>query len=154
MSPGMCASHDSKACVLRRELQRRAVRTTEDHRHRVLAARHVEHLGGRIHHLVDREQREVPGHEFDHRAEADHRGTHADAGEAELGDRGVDDAHLAELIEEALRDLIGPVVDADLLTHEEDAVVAGHLLAEGLIEGFAVGDDRHDQLTVSTRTSS
>jgi hypothetical protein len=42
--------------VLRGELQRRAVGPAEHHRHVELPARHVEHLGGDVHHLVDRQQ--------------------------------------------------------------------------------------------------
>jgi hypothetical protein len=64
----------------------------EHHRHRELAARHVEHLGGRVDDLVHRQQREVPGHELDDRAQAHHRRADAHAGEAQLGDRRVDHA--------------------------------------------------------------
>ena len=144
LSPGMCASHAlPRLRVLRRELQRGAVRPAEDDRHLVLAARHVEHLRRGVHDLVDREQREVPGHELDDRAKPDHRRADADAGEAELGDRRVDDAHLAELLEESLGDLVRALVDGDFLAHEEDAVVALHLLADGLAEGVSVRDDWH-----------
>jgi hypothetical protein len=38
---------------------------------------------------------------------------------------------LAELGEHALGDLVGAVVVGDLLTHEEDALVAPHLLDHG-----------------------
>ena len=48
--------------------------------------------------LIDRDEREVPGHELDDRPQADHRGADADADEAALGDRRVDDALLAELL--------------------------------------------------------
>ena len=44
--------------------------------------------------------------------------------------------------------------DADFLAHDEDAVVAGHLFTEGLVQRLAVGDHWHRQLVVSTRTSS
>ena len=65
----------------------------------------------------------------------DHGRADADAGEPEFGDRRVDDAHLAEFLEQALGDLVGAVVHADFLAHEEDAVVALHLLAERLVAG-------------------
>ena len=129
--------------VLRRELQRGAVRAAEHDRDVVLAARHVEQLRGRVEHLVEREQREVPGHELDDRAQADHRRADADAGEPELGDRRVDDAHLAEFLEQAFRDLVCALIDGDFLAHEEDAVVALHFFAERLVEGVAVCDDWH-----------
>ncbi len=130
--------------VLGRELERRAVGAAEDDRDVVLSSRHVEHLRSGVHDLVEREQGEVPRHELDDGPEPDHRRADPDAGEAELGDGRVDDAHLAELLEEPLRDLVRALVDADLLPHEEDAVVAVHLFAERLVEGVAVGDYGHD----------
>ena len=140
----MCASHDSHACECCAEScsaapfgPRNTIGIVE------LAARHVEHLGGGVDDLVEREQREVPRHELDDRAQADHRRADADAGEAELGDRRVDDAHLAEFLEQALGDLVRALVDADFLAHEEDAVVALHLFAQRLVERVAVGDDWH-----------
>ena len=140
----MCASHDSHACeCCADELQRRAVRAAEDDRDVELAARHVEHLRRGVHDLVEREQREVPRHELDDRPQPDHRRADADAGEAELGDRRVDDAHLAELLEQPLRDLVGALVDGDFLAHEEDAVVALHLLAQRLVQRVAIRDDWH-----------
>ena len=73
----------------------------------------------------------------------DHRRADADAGEPELGDRRVDDAHLAEFLEQTFRDLICALVDGDFLAHEEDAVVALHLFAQRLVEGVSVRDDWH-----------
>jgi hypothetical protein len=64
--------------MLRGELQGGAVRPAEHDRHAELPARHVQHLGGRVDDLVEREQREIPGHELDHRSQARHRGPHAD----------------------------------------------------------------------------
>ena len=65
---------------------------------------------------------------------------------------GVFDAHLAELLEQPLRDLVRAVVHADLFPHQEDAVVVVQLLAKRLVQGVAVGEDRH--YAVSTYTSS
>ena len=50
-----------------------------------------------------------------------------------------------ELVEQPAAHLVGALVDADLLAHEEDVGVALHLLAEGLVQRVAVGDDWHDQ---------
>jgi hypothetical protein len=127
------------------ELQRRAARSSEDDRHADLPARHVAHLGGRVDDLVDGQQREVPGHHLDDRTEADHRGADADAGEPQLGDGRVDHPLGTELLEESTAHLVGAVVLRDLLAHQEDPVVALHLLAEGVIQGVAVGERRHDQ---------
>jgi hypothetical protein len=129
--------------VLRPELQRRAPRPAEHDRHRELAARHVAHLGGGVDDLVDGQQGEVPGHHFDDRAEAHHGGSHADPGEAELGDRRVHHPPGAEFLEQAAAHLVGAVVFGDFLAHEEDPVIALHLLAERLAQRVAIGDHRH-----------
>ena len=75
-------------------------------------------------------------------AHAEHRRPDADADEAGLADRRVDDALRPELLEEALGDLVGAVELADLLAHDDDVRVAGQLLGQGLADGFAVLDGR------------
>ena len=80
-------------------------------------------------------QAEAEGHELDDRPQADHRRADADAGEPFLGDRRVDDPARAEPLEHPLADLVGAVVLGDLLAHEEDAVVALHLLGHRLVRG-------------------
>src|SRR5262249_55220754 len=92
---------------------------------------------------VDRHEAEAERHELDDGAQADHRGADAHAGEPLLGDRRVDDPPLAEPLEHALADLVGPVVLPDLLPHQEDAVVALHLLGHRLVQGFAKGKNGH-----------
>jgi hypothetical protein len=129
--------------VLRAELERRAVRSAEHDRHRVLAARHIQHLRRGVHDLIEREEGEVPRHEFDDGPQTDHRGTGTDAREAELRDRRIDDAHLAEILEQAPGHLVGALVNADFLAHEEDTVIAVHLFTQRLIQRVAVGDYRH-----------
>ena len=114
-----------------------AVRSAEDDRRAHLAARHIERLGGRIDDLVDRLHGEVEGHELDDRLQAGHRGADADAGKAVLGDRRVDDAPRPELLQQALRDLVGALVFGDLLAHDEDVGVAAHFLGHGVAQRFA-----------------
>ena len=63
----------------------------------------------------------------------------ADAGEAVLGDRRVDDALGAEFLQQALRDLVGALVLGDLLAHDEDVAVAAHLLGHGVAQRLAHG---------------
>ena len=63
----------------------------EDDRHGELAAAHVPHVGRVVDDLVDRHQAEAEGHELDDRPQPDHRRADADAREALLGDRRVDD---------------------------------------------------------------
>src|SRR5262249_25416503 len=56
---------------------------------------------------------------------------------------------------QALRDLVGTVVVADLFSHDEDALVALHLFTHRLVERFAVADDGHDySLTTYWKYSS
>ena len=45
-----------------------------------------------------------------------------------LGDRRVDDAARPEFLQQALADLVGALVFADLLAEQQHAVVAPHLL--------------------------
>ena len=61
----------------------------------------------------------------------------AEAGKAVLGDRRVDDALVAELLQQALADLVGALVLGDLLAHQEDVRVAAHLLGHGVAQRFA-----------------
>src|SRR6185312_14069421 len=100
--------------------------------------RHEADLGRVVHDLIDGYEREVPRHELDDRPQPGHGRTDADADEAALGDRRVDDALLAELLQHPLRHLVGALVMPDLLAHQEDRFIALHLFAHGLVERFAV----------------
>ena len=142
--PGTWAYHDSSDCECCAASWCAAPPgPAHDQRHLELAARHVEHLRGAVDDLVHRQHREVPRHHLDDRAQAHHRRADADAGEALLGDRRVDDAALAELLQQPAADLVGALVDPDFLAHQEDVRVALHLLAQRLVEGVTVGDQRH-----------
>ena len=59
--------------------------------------------------------------------------------EARLRQRGVPDALRSELLEQAERDAEAAPVRADVLAHQEDAVVALHGLAHRLTDRLAVG---------------
>ena len=107
--------------VLRGDAGGSAVRPAEHDRAMHLAARHIERLGGRVDDVVDRLHGEVPGHELDDRLEPGEGRADADAGEAIFGDRRVDHARRAELVEQALGHFIGALVLADLLAHDEHA---------------------------------
>ncbi len=54
------------------------------------------------------------------------------AADGRLGDRRVEHAPLAEFLEQAAGGAVRAAVEADVLTHDEDARVALHLLARGL----------------------
>ncbi len=119
------------------------VRATKHDRSAHLAAGHVERLGSGVDDLVDRLHGEVEGHELDDRLQAGHRGTDADAGEAVLGDRGVDDAASAEFLQQTLGDLVGALVFGHFLAHDEDVVVGAHFLGHGVAQRFANGHGDH-----------
>src|SRR5262245_37593951 len=60
-----------------------------------------------------------------------------------LGNRRIDDALLAELLDQPFGDLECAAVRADVFAHDEDAVVGRHLVEERLADGFEIGDDWH-----------
>ena len=90
-----------------------------------------------------RQQREVHRHQLDDRARARHRRADAHPDDRVLGDRGVAHACLAELLQQPGRHLVGAVEDADVLAHQEHALVARQLLAQRLVQRLAVAHDRH-----------
>jgi hypothetical protein len=75
----------------------------------------------------------------------DESGSHGDARDRLLGDRRVANAPLPELLEHALRDLVGALVLGDLLAEQEDVGVAPHLFLHRGVEGVAHRHDRHAQ---------
>jgi hypothetical protein len=129
--------------VLGGDARRRAVRAAEHDRAAHLAAGHVERLGGGVDDVVDRLHGEVEGHELDDRLQARHRRADAEAGEAVLGDRRVDHALRPELLQQALGDLVGALILADLLAHEEHVAVAAHFLGHGVAQRLAHRHGHH-----------
>ena len=116
-----------------------AIGAAEDDGAAHLAAGHIEGFGGGVDDVIDRLHGEVEGHELDDWLESVHGGTDGHAGEAVFGDGGVDDAAGAELVEQALADLVGALVLGDLLAEQEDAVVSAELERHGVAKGFADG---------------
>ena len=60
-----------------------------------------------------------------------------------FGDRRVDDALVAEFLQQPLRDLVGALIFGDLLAHNEDVGVAAHLLGHRVAQGLAHGHRDH-----------
>src|SRR5262249_3785394 len=89
-----------------------------------LPARHVKRFRSRIDYLVHRLHSEVESHELDDRLEAGKRRANPKPGKAMFSDRRVNDALRAEFLQQSLRDLIGPLIFGDLLTHHEDVFIA------------------------------
>jgi hypothetical protein len=111
-----------------------------------LAAGHVERLGRGVDDVVHRLHGEVEGHELDDGLQTAKGRADAEAGEAVLGDRRVDDPLGAELVQQSLGHLVGALVFGDLLAHDEDGVIAAHLLGHGIAQRFA--DGRLDHLGI------
>jgi hypothetical protein len=63
---------------------------------------------------------------------------------------GVDNALLSELVQETLGDLVSTVVLSDLLTKDEDGLVAGHLLLHRRVERLTAGHLCVDEEVIST----
>ncbi len=93
--------------------------------------------------MVDRLHGEVPGHELDDRLEAGEGRADAHPGEAIFGDRRIDHARRAELIEQALGHFVGALILADLLAHDEHRRIAAHLLGHGVAQRLAHGHAHH-----------
>ncbi len=124
--------------VLRGQLLSAAAGSPDHHGDRHLAAEHVAYLRGVVDDLIHSHEREVDCHELYNGAESEHRGPNASAGDRCFRDRGVLDALRAELGEQALGDPVCPLELADILPDDEHVRVTVHLLAESVIEGFAV----------------
>ena len=90
-----------RLAVLRGRAPGRAERRPQRQRHLQLPAGHVVRLRRLVRELVHDERQEVAEHDVDDRAQPGHRGTDAEAGDAGLGDRRVEHALRAELLDEA-----------------------------------------------------
>ena len=134
--------------VLRGGAEAGAVHGADHHRGHRLAAEHVLELGGLVEDLVEADPHEVDEHQLGDRAQPGGRGTDGGTDEAALGDRRVQHAVAAELGHQPLGDaeraapgvvLAGRAQAAgDVLAHDDDAVVALHLLAERLVDRLTV----------------
>ena len=65
------------------------------------------------------------------------RRTDAEAGKALLGNRCVDDALTAELVQQALADFVRALILGDFLAHQEHVLVVAHFFGHGIAERFA-----------------
>lgn len=74
-----------------------------------------------------------------HRVQAAQRSSHSQTGKAHLGNGRVNDALLAEPVQQALGDLVGAVVLRNLLAQDKDLGVALQLLGQRLVQGISHG---------------
>ena len=96
-------------------------------------------LRGLVDHLVHDDRQEVAEHDVDDRPHAGHRGADAEAGEAGFRDRRVDDAVLAELVDEAGQHLEGRARFGHVLAHQDDRRIAAHFFGDRFLDGVAEG---------------
>ena len=122
------------------ELAAGAGRHADHQRHAELVARHVAHRGRGVEDLVEREQAEIHRHQLDDRAHAGHRGADARAGEAGLRQRRVANALGTELGQQPLAHRVAAAIAADVLAHQEHALVAPQRVADRLAHGLAIGE--------------
>ena len=126
--------------VLRGHLAAAPRSHAHDERDAQLATRHVAQRGGVVDHLIECEQAEVDRHHLDDGPHAAEGGSDPRADEARLGERRVADALGAELVEQAEADGEGAAIAADVLPHQEDALVGGERVAQRSAHGLAVGE--------------
>ncbi len=126
--------------VLRRRPARGAHRRANDERHLPRAARHVMDLCGLVDDLIHDERQEIAEHDVDDRTQTGHRRADAEAREARLGDRGVDDALRSELLDQPLHDLERGARFGDIFAKQDDPRVAAHFLRKRLADRVAEAD--------------
>ena len=124
--------------VLRRRAGAGSGGKPHDHRHRDLAAEHEAHLRRLVDDLLHRERCEIGELELEDRPHAGHRRADGDAGTAELGDRRIHDALRAEALDEIARDLKGAAINADILAHQEDALIRLHGNRHGFLDRLGI----------------
>jgi hypothetical protein len=100
-----------------------------------------------VHDHVLRDEDEVDRHDLDHRPEAEHRRADTGADEAFLGDRRLAHALGPVLLPQPCGDLVRALEAADLLAHQEHALVAIELLVESTPERLAIGHLCHDRVS-------
>ena len=108
-----------------------------------LATAHIAHAGGVVDHLVPGDIGETPEHEFHDGPHAEHGSADAHADETGFGNRGIHHTLVAPLFPQALGDFVGSIILSDFFAHQDNVFIAGQFFIEGLIDGVAVGDQRH-----------
>ena len=96
------------------------------------------------------QQHEIDGHDLDHRAHSDQRGTDAKPGEAVFRDRRVAHPPFAVFGVKAFGHAIAAAVEADVFAEREDGFIGRHFMVHGVVECLPVEQFlRHDRLPTS-----
>ena len=94
-------------------------------------------LGGLVDHLVHDDRQEIAEHDVHDRTQAGHGRTDAEAAETSFRNRRVDDAILAELVDESGEHFEGGARLGHVFAHQDDVRIAPHLFGDGLFDGIA-----------------
>jgi len=129
--------------MLRRQADAGAAGSTDDHGHAHGTAEHITDFGSVVDDLVHSDQDEVDRHDLHDRAQTAHRRANAGADETLFRNRGGAHAPGSEFLEQPLRDAVGSLEDADLLTHDQDFLIAGQFLVQSLLQCLAISDFSH-----------
>ena len=111
--------------------------STDDHWHRGSPAIMV--LGRDLGDLIERAGDEVGELHLYDWTQAHHRGSDGGSHKAGLGQRCVQDSPLAVFLKEALGDLEGPAIGADIFAHQKNPFVARHFLVQSLRDRLKIG---------------
>src|SRR5438105_3844610 len=121
------------------------LRHAHDQRHPYVATEHVTDVRRAVDYLVERKQCEVDRHQLDDWPQPGHRRAHAEAHDRVLGDRGVAHAPLTELLEQPRGHFERAAEHADVLAHQDHALIARELLAQGRVECVAIAHLWHQR---------
>jgi len=95
---------------------------------------HVVGLGTGVDNMVNSLEGKVPGHEFNHRAEASKTSTNSNSSETSFSNRSVNDTFVTISVPHTLRDLVGSVVLSNLFADEENFLVTLDFVAHGRVD--------------------
>ncbi len=86
--------------------------------------------------LIHRQRQQIGELNFDDRAHAVDRGANRQANQRGFGDRCVEDALFAELLDQAAGDTVSAAKQRDILAHDKHALIARHLGTQRLAQRF------------------
>src|ERR1043166_7879355 len=132
---------------------RRAVRAAKRNRNIKLSARHHEHVGRVVDHLIEGDEGKTERHKLDDRPQPDHRRANAQTGETVLANWCVDDALGTETVEQPGADLVSAVVFGHFFAHQEHVWVALQFFSQCFVERLAIRDLSHS-LAAASRSRS
>src|SRR6266550_5721671 len=102
------------------KLMRGSVRSAKRDRDIELTPRHREHVRRVIHDLIECDERKAERHKFNDRPQSDHRCANSQPCKAVLADWGINDSTRSKSLKQPMAYLVGTLIFADFLTHQEN----------------------------------